>query len=239
MINKFPLLIIIINISYISLSNITRNRTNYTSFFYNSTIETVNNSNFDRVIKKGIKNPYLILFTVIRCKICNQVIKIMEKVEEYLIKKNSNIKVVKVDCGGNIWTVMRFEIDHIPKIIYVENNKMSYLNDNITYDNIIEFLNNENKIKIPFPKPMNYIDFFKKIFNALNEFLTDYTKINGIKWNKKYTGLVIILILIIFMIIEYYIMKYCCTTQRKSKTHFHNKKHHVHTNNEILKKKNQ
>jgi hypothetical protein len=238
MINKFFIFILLINISYISLSNTTK-RINYTSLFFNSSIETINNTNFDRVIKKGIKNPYLILFTVIRCKICNQVIKIMEKVEEYLIKKNSNIKVVKVDCGGNIWTVMRFDIDHIPKIIYVENNKMSYLNDNITYDNIIEFLNNENKIKIPFLKPMNYIDFFKKIFNALNEFLTDYTKINGIKWNKKYTGLVIILILIIFMIIEYYIMKYCCTTQRKSKTHFHNKKHHVHTNNEILKKKNQ
>ena len=59
MINKFFIFILLINISYISLSKI-KNRTNYTSFFYNSTIETVNNSNFDRVIKKGIKNPYLI-----------------------------------------------------------------------------------------------------------------------------------------------------------------------------------
>ena len=82
----------------------------------------------------------------------------MENVEKYLIQKNSNIKVVKVDCGGNIWTVMRFDIDHIPKIIYVENNEMSLFNDNITYDNIIEFLNNENKIKIPFPNPMSYFE---------------------------------------------------------------------------------
>ena len=175
MINKFFIFILLINISYISLSKI-KNRTNYTSLFLNSTIETVNNSNFDKEIKRGTKNPYLILFTVIRCKMCNYVIKIMENVEKYLIQKNSNIKVVKVDCGGNIWTVMRFDIDHIPKIIYVENNKMSYFNDNITYDNLIEFVNNENKIKIPFPNPMSYFDFFKKIFNAFNEFLTDYTQ---------------------------------------------------------------
>ena len=167
MINKFFIFILLINISYISLSNTTK-RINYTSLFFNSSIETINNTNFDRVIKKGIKNPYLILFTVIRCKMCNYVIKVMEKVEQYLIKKNSNIKVVKVDCGGNIWTVMRFDIDHIPKIIYVENNEMSLFNDNITYDNIIEFLNNENKIKIPFPNPMSYFDFSKKIFNVFN-----------------------------------------------------------------------
>ncbi len=241
MINKFFIFILLINISYISLSNTTK-RINYTSLFFNSSIETINNTNFDRVIKKGIKNPYLILFTVIRCKMCNYVIKIMEKVEKYLIQKNSNIKVVKVDCGGNIWTVMRFDIDHIPKIIYVENNKMSYFNDNITYDNIIEFVNNENKIKIPFPNPMSYFDFFKKIFNAFNEFLTDYTQTYGIHWNKIYTGIIVALILIIFMIFEYFIMKYCCTTQRnpKTKTHYkHKSHHHVHTNNEILKKKKQ
>ena len=241
MINKFFIFILLINISYISLSNTTK-RINYTSLFFNSSIETINNTNFDRVIKKGIKNPYLILFTVIRCKMCNYVIKVMEKVEQYLIKKNSNIKVVKVDCGGNIWTVMRFDIYHIPKIIYVENNEMSLFNDNITYDKIIEFLNNENKIKIPFPNPMSYFDFSKKIFNVFNEFLTDYSKSYGINWNKTYTGLIIALILILFMIFEYYIMKYCCTIKRnpKTKSHFQNKSHHhVHTNNEILKKKKQ
>ena len=235
--NKIFLFVFLINISYISLTNIT-NRTYYTSLFFNSTIETVNVSNFDRVINRGKKNPYLILFTVIRCKMCNYVIKELEKVQEYLKEKNSTIKIIKLDCRGNLGTVMRFDLDHIPKIIYVENNEMSYFNQNISYDNIINFLNNENKEKKRFPRPMTYMDFFIKIFNALNEFLTDSSK-DYIAWNKNYTIIIIVLIIILFIIFEFFIVKYCCTTKRKEKTknHSHKNHHHDHKNENVKKKK--
>lgn len=237
--NIIFLFVFLLNLSYISLSKVI-NRTNYTSFFFNSTIETVNNSNFDKIINRGMNNPYLILFTVIRCKICNYVIKEFENVQNYLIEKNSNIKLIKYDLGGNLWTMMRFDIDHIPKIIYVEKNEMSFLNNNITYDNIIDFLKNENKEKNHFPEPMTYIDFLIKIFNVFNEFLIDSSKDYGIVWNRYYTAIVIVLILILFMILEYFIIKYCCITQRKPKKKIHSHKyhkHHVHTKNDILKNK--
>ena len=205
--NIIFLFVFLLNLSYISLSNVI-NITNYISFFFNSTIDTVNNSNFDRIINRGMNNPYLILFTVIRCKICNYVIKEFEKVQNDLTKKNSNIKLIKFDLGGNLWTMMRFDIDHIPNIIYVEKNEMSFLNNNITYDNIINFLNNENKEKKHFPEPMTYIDFLIKIFNIFNEYLIDTSKDYGIVWNRYYTSIVIILILILFMIFEYFIIKY-------------------------------
>lgn len=215
-------------------TNETNQKTNYTSYFTNSTIDSINDTSFEKIINKGIDNDFLILFTIRRCDICNDLITTLENLEKkYLNNKENNIKFYKIDCLMNGWTAMRFTLERIPNIIYITKGLYSvYLNDNFTENDIELFIKNKTKEYKPYPKIMGYFDLFMKIFHAIS----DLMKENYPFWKESYSWIILILFLVVFCVVEYYIFKYFCTKNQKNKNedndNYKNHKNHHHHHNE-------
>ena len=198
---------------------------NYTSFFINSTIETVNDTNFEKIVNKGLNNDFIILFTIKRCDICNDLIMTLEKIQKnYSIKKSKNLLFLKVDCLMSGWTAIRFSLERIPNIIYVTNGLYSvYLNDNFTIGDIEDFIESDDKEFKSYPKIMGYFDLFMKIFHVVS----DLIKENYPFWNESLSWLVVFLFIIFLCIVQYYILKYCCVKEseknknKECNTHSH------------------
>ena len=195
---------------------------NYTSLFLTSNITTLNDNNFDHIIKNGKVNPYIVLFTVKKCTQCNQIIEIMENVTKILNDTNSSIVTAKIDCFASSWTAMRFSIDIIPQIAYISNGTIRYMNNSITSENIFSFIEGNNSTKpIPIPRPMDYIGVGKKIFSSLNRMLTDYMNEKGITWNAGLTAGSFIGGFALLAIIEWKFVSCCCKSKRKEHHHIH------------------
>ena len=89
------------------------------SYFDKSSIETINDYNFDEIINKGITNDYIILFTIKICDGCEQVLKTLERAAEYYYKTNANITFYKIDLEESIEVDLRFHFDEVQVVIYV------------------------------------------------------------------------------------------------------------------------
>ena len=219
--------IVIIKLSFtekVSNSSLSSNKTvsNYTSLFLTSNITTLNDNNFDRIIKNGKVNPYILLFTVKKCTQCNHIIEVMENVTKHLNDTNSSIRSAKIDCFASSWTAMRFSIDIIPQVAYISNGTIRYMNNSITSENIFSFIEGHNTTKpIPIPVPMNYIGVGKKIFNSLNRMLTDYMNEKGISWNAGLTAGSFIGGFALLALIEWKLVSCCCKSKRKELHHIH------------------
>ena len=188
-----------------------KNTTNYTSFFLNSTIQNINDSYFDKIINQNKNNySFVILFTVKRCNICNKIITLFENIQNYYLFKNNKIKFFKIDCFYNEWTSMRFNIDLIPKIIYIENNTYSLMKEELNYDNILTFIETKNKTKKLIPYPLNYFTLFNKFINAFLEIINKKLISKGIPWNKSFSIIILLIITLILGFFEWYIFK-CCS----------------------------
>ena len=87
--------------------------------FDKSSIETIDDSNFDQVINAGFTNDYIILFTIKICPSCEQILKILERAAEYFSKRNSNIIFYKIDLQESIEVDLRFQFEEVPVVIYV------------------------------------------------------------------------------------------------------------------------
>ena len=182
---------------------------NYTSFFLNSSIQNINDSYFDKIINNN-NYSFVILFTVKRCKICNKIITLIENIQNYYLLKNNKIKFFKIDCFYNEWTSMRFNIDLIPKIIYIENNTYSLMKEELNFDNILTFIETKNKTKKLIPYPLNYFSLFNKFMNAFFEILNNKLISKGIPWNKYFSIIILLIIILILGFFEWYIFK-CCS----------------------------
>ena len=64
-------------------------------------------------------NDFLILFTVKKCQICNQIIKILENAAEIYSNQITNLTFNKVDVIESGWTSLRFNLERLPNMIYV------------------------------------------------------------------------------------------------------------------------
>ena len=105
---------------------------------------------------------------------------------------------------------MRFNIDLIPKIIYIENNTYSLMKEELNFDNILTFIETKNKTKKLIPYPLNYFSLFNKFMNAFFEILNNKLISKGIPWNKYFSIIILLIIILILGFFEWYIFK-CCS----------------------------
>ena len=196
------------------------------SYFDKSNIETINDDNFDRVMNAGITNDYLILFTVKTCKVCDNVLKILEEAAELYLNKDSNIIFYKVDIIASGWTALRFEFEKLPNIIYVSKGKYAiYPFDNITSVEIQNFIEDENKVLIKLPKKVGYFYLIIKTFKLISYIMSQKFSF----WDESYYWVLIIGFIAFILIFEYFFIKYCCTRSNKNKKISH-EHHHLHQN---------
>ena len=182
-------------------------RENYTSYFVNSTIRTLSGRNFDTVINYNKSIIYLVLFTFRRCPHCNQVITITENVEKHYSSKNKLLKFAKVDCYSNGWTAMRFDIFHVPIFIYITDGLFSsFKPTSYTEEELISFIESNDKEFKEYPPKIGYFGVFMKIFHFVNGRI----KSNIPFWNEIFGWIVILLLLGSFLYFEYTIYKVAC-----------------------------
>jgi hypothetical protein len=198
---------------------------NYTSYFINSTIKTLNNKNFDSFINNDNYSNYLILFTFRRCPICNKLIRITENTEKYYsLKNNTNFKFAKVDCYENWWTAMRFDIFKLPIYIYISKGKFaSFIPYNITEEKLIAYIEGKDKIYKSYPSKIGYFGVLLKIFHHINEKIQ--TKISF--WNEAYGCVVLFILFGSFLYFEYSLYRGCCDNHKNN----NEEKNHIHKEN--------
>ena len=190
-------------------TNKTRNRTNYTSYFINSTIPTLNDKNFDKAIQNH-NIDYLILFTVKRCQQCNDIIKATEEVQK--IYTNETIKFFKVDVFMSGWTALRFDLSKVPMFIYISNGIFAgYKDENYTKKGIIDFIENKHKEYQILPGKLGYFGLAVKVFHILSGVIK--TKISF--WNEGYSLIAVILAVVLFFYFEYNLYANCCKQNSK------------------------
>ena len=219
--------IIFVNCNSLNTSNETIIKRQYISYFLNSTIKTLDDNNFDKEVLKGIFHNFIILFTVKKCDICNNIISTLENVQKkYFNNNDNNLKFAKVDILNSGWTSMRFELEKIPNIIYISNRSYAiYRSYNWTEKDIISFIEDKNKTFKIFPKRMGYFDVFMKIFHAISHLLHDKYSF----WNEGYSWAIIVLFLLILCFVEYLIIKFCCKRTKKENKYPHkNKQYQQH-----------
>ena len=223
--------IILVNSDSLNSSNETIIKKQYISYFLNSTIKTLDDNNFDKEVVKGIFHNFIILFTVKKCDICNNIISTLENVQKkYLNNNDTNLKFAKIDILISGWTSMRFELEKLPNIIYISNRSYAvYQSYNWTEKDIISFIEDKNKTFKIFPKKMGYFDVFMKMFHAISHLLHD----NFPFWNEGYSWAIIVLFLLFLCFIEYLIIKFCCKRTKKENKYQHKHQQHeqhIHQN---------
>ena len=187
----------ILNLIVISKYICREKEENNFSYFDKSSIETINDYNFDEIINTGIKNDYIILFTIKICEGCDQVLKILERAAEFYLKKDSNITFYKIDLSESIEVDLRFNFDEIPIIIYISKGQYArYPFKYVSIDHIKNFIEDKNKVMIDLPTELGFFDYFIKTFELLvNIIMLKYSSL------KKDCFLVLIVIYIAFLII--------------------------------------
>ena len=224
------LILFILNIKIIKSNNTTslndtKEKKKYISYFLNSTIKTLDDENFDKEVLKGILHNYIILFTIKKCEICNDIITKLENVQKkYINDTNADLKFAKVDILISGWTSMRFELNRLPNIIYVSNRSYAiYPNISWTEENIISFIEDKNKNFLKFPKKVGYFDVFLKIFQVISVLLHEKFPF----WNENYSWILVVIFILFFCFVEYLIIKYCCRRTKKE-NNYQNKHQHQH-----------
>ena len=220
----------------ITFSNNTQEKKKYISYFLNSTIQTLDDDNFDKEVVRGIFHNFLILFTIKKCEMCNKIITTLENIQKKYINDNdTNIKFAKVDILMSGWTSMRFELGRLPNIIYVSNRSYAiYPNISWTEENIISFIEDKNKNYLKFPKKMGYFDIFMKIFHIISSLLHERFPF----WNESYSWFIVAIFILLFCFVEYLIIKFCCRRTKKENKYQHKHQHQNVSQNKYDKKKN-
>ena len=210
---------------------------NYTSYFINSTIRTVNNKNFDTFISDSTKN-YLILFTFKRCPICNKLITIFENVEKYYkSKENKNLKFAKIDSYAAPWINMRFDIFTLPLFVYFSNGRFSsFLPKDITEEELINYIESKEKDYKIIPGKIGYFGVFMKIFHRTTEKIKEKIPF----WNEMFSLIAILVLFGSFIYFEYNLYKKSCcdnnnNTKEKEKFIGNNKEHNKIKKNKFKK----
>ena len=205
----------------------------FISYFLNSTIETLNDDSFDLVIKGGMTNDYLILFTVKKCEICNQLIKLLEDIEEIYSNENTNLTFKKLDVIESGWTSLRFNLERLPNLIYVSRGKYAiYPKENFTDLKVKNFIEEKNKNWIRFPKKVGYLYLIMKTFRLLSYMISQKYSF----WDENYYWVLIIGFILVFVFVEYLIIKFCCRRNKKNKA-FNQEHHHGYQRQENKKNK--
>ena len=206
---------------------------NFTSYYINSTIRTLNDKNFDTIIQYNNSVDYLILFTIKRCNICNKIITITENVEKYYsLNKNTSLAFAKVDCYSSGWTALRFDIFRMPIYIYIrKGEEYSYFipNNNTKEEELINYIESSDKEFKIYPPKVGFFGVLTKILHLLSESIQKKIPF----WKEAYSWVVLLIIFCFFLYFEYSLYKSCCDSH-KDKNEI--KKKHNKENNKKIKK---
>ena len=186
------------------------------SYFDKSSIETINDSNFNQVMNAGIINDYIILFTIKICEGCDQVLKALERAAEYYFKRNSNITFYKIDLEESINVDLRFHFDEVPIIIYVSKGQYAKYHFKYIATYLIKnFIEDKNKIMIDLPKELGFFGYYMKTF----ELVADCIMLKYPFLKKYYYHWVIVFGFFVFVIILsiYAFIKYFCLSFNNTK----------------------
>ena len=228
---------IILIIKYICKEPIQqKNEKNKTSYFDTSFIETISDKNFDRVMNAGITNDYLILFTIKKCQVCDQVIKILEDSAKLYLNTDSNVTFYKIDVSESGWTTLRFGFDKLPNIIYVSRGKYSiYPLDNITVEEIVNFIDNKNKDMVKLPKKVGYLHLIVKTFELISYMIAQKVSF----WDESYYWILIVLFILFIILFEFIFIKFCCPRLKRDRKKYNdcNCASHSHSNHANKKHK--
>ena len=241
--SSIQFLLLVLTFIYLQISCLAQNSTkknytinaNYTSYFINSTIRTLNEKNFDSVVNYNHSINYLVLFTFRRCTHCNKVISIIENVEKYYSSKKDNIlNFAKLDCYSSGWTAMRFDIFQIPVFVYITNGFFAtFTPKNYTEEELIEFIESIYKDFKVFPKKIGYFGVFMKVFHLM----TMRIQKNIPFWNELCSWGVLSILFGSFLYFEYSICKACLDSNKDNNKNLKKEKNSHHHNKKNSKKK--
>ena len=180
------------------------------SYFDKSTIETINDSNFDKVVNAGITNDYIILFTIKICDGCEQVLKTLERAAEYYYKTNANITFYKIDLAESVEVDLRFQFDKVPIIIYISKGQYAKYNFKYISTNWIKnFVDDKNKTLIDLPKELGFFTYYVKVFELAADCIM--LKCPFLKNNYYYYWIMVFGFFVWVIILSAYVfIKLCC-----------------------------
>lgn len=146
-------------------------------------------SNFDLIIKNGTQNRWLVIFYSETCKFCKKVKSLIDKIiEEKNYKSINNIQFASVDTRYNLKLKIRFDIDGIPSLFLIENNKMIEISNFPHEKTLIKSIEIEDIEKangvMDFPPELTFYEFIKKyvirILTSCNDELNKLLKKHNI-----------------------------------------------------------
>lgn len=188
-------------------------------------IEILTDKTFDILVKKGKSSPWLVIFTVPKCSLCNQTHDIFMNFTHYYQNEdnylnNFNLSFGSINCFQSSWTSMRFNLLTIPQVMLIKNNFYYLLRNNITEETLESFVKSPGK-GTTIPPPFTYYVILSKFFELFNQILETILVNKGIKWNQNYTITLIIIAIFLFCVFEYYFINYCCRQKKKQSIHMH------------------
>ena len=202
----------------IAISKFICKEEDYNIFYFDkSSIETINDSNFDQVMNAGIINDYIILFTIKICEGCDEVLKALERAAEYYFKRNSNITFYKIDLEESINVDLRFHFDKVPIIIYVSKGQYAKYHFKYIATYLIKnFIEDKNKIMIDLPKELGFFGYVMKIFELVADcIILKYPYLK--KYYFYYRIIVYGFFVCIIILSTYVFIQYCCISSNDNK----------------------
>jgi hypothetical protein len=186
-------------------------------------IKEINDSNIDSVLGDGTGSNWLLMFYLDSCPHCKNANDVFRKIsyrteleeEDAPVK---NLQIGKVECNGNNWACLRFNVTRVPLIVMLQNDKMFELDTYVTEDKLYNFIVEDKLVSQgeKIPPILGWTGIVFRIFeesvsmmnSQIQEFLDTQLQLN-IQWNTNYTILLLINVLLIILTIEYMIVSFC------------------------------
>lgn len=187
-------------------------------------INNLTGSNFELEVKNGKNNKWLVVFYIETCPHC---ITAKEAISQVVNSDTPQGAMFgQVECRSNMWLCMRFNINRVPYIVLIHDNKMFELDSHPTKTNLISFIENEKELDsaLNIPAELTYLDMASKISGEALEMFNEHLdlfvkqKLNlEIDWTTNHTIGLLIAFLVVLFICEWIIILMFCS-RRKTKT---------------------
>lgn len=186
-------------------------------------IHELTDSDFESKVNYGKDNQWLLVFYLESCPHCINAKNAINKYSQNL--SDDVLKIGYIECNGNIFTCLRFNVTKVPLILLAQNETMFELNQYPSENNIKNFISEEKfkESEIDFPKSFGYIEIIFKVIQetilALNVTMKHflYDKF-GIKfdWGSEHTAILLFILFIFIFIVEYLIVSFFFNKRSKN-----------------------
>ena len=185
---------------------------------------SLDDRNFDNMIKNYPNTTWVILFHNENCTQCPETFKIFEKIKDKT-KELIHLKFSQINCLINLYSCIRFNITYLPSILLLENDYYYQDGNYLTDNSFLSFIN-EDKDLIQgksIPPALGYIHIF---FQSMSEIIGIFNKeiqrlilrVLGFKfqWENYHSILMILSLIITISAFEFFILL-CCIKRKHRK----------------------